>query len=85
MKRQNFENFQDSTKRHRLSSQSPVRANQNLSSKMGSPKGGSQRTQPVDYTSLTDAKIAIIVQGSDVLKRRKSSKICNLFGIKLII
>ena len=42
---------------------------------MGSLKGGSQRSQAVDYTSLTDAKIATIVQGNDILKRRKSVKI----------
>ena len=42
---------------------------------MGSPKGSSHG-QTVDYASLTDSKVAVIIQGNDVLKRR-SSKICK--------
>ena len=43
---------------------------------MGSPKGSSQG-QTIDYVSLTDSKVAVIIQGNDVLKCRRSSKICK--------
>ena len=77
-KRQTFEQFHESyqSKKRRLSSQSPAPATGTLTSKMGSPKGSSHG-QTVDYASLTDSKVAVIIQGNDVLKRRRSSKICK--------
>ena len=43
---------------------------------MGSPKGSSCG-QTVDYASLTDSKVTVIIQENDVLKCRRSSKICK--------
>ena len=80
---QTFEQFHESyqSKKRRLSSQSPACATGTLTSKMGSPKGSSHR-QTVDYASLTDSKVAVIIQGNDVLKRRRSSKIAKMFGLR---
>ena len=75
---QTFEQFQESfqNKRRKMNTQSPARTSGNLSSQLGSPKGGAVRSQPVDYVSLTDSKVAVIVQGNEVLKKR-SAKICK--------
>ena len=78
-KRQTFEQFQESfqNKRCKMNTQSPARTSGNLSSRLGSPKGGAVRSQPVDYISLTDSKVAVIVQGNEVLKKRRSAEICK--------
>ena len=55
-----------------MNTQSPARSTSTLSSRLGSPKGGASQSQPVDYVSLTDSKVAVIIQGNDVLKKRRS-------------
>ena len=76
---QTFEQFQESfqNKRRKMNTQSPARISGNLSSWLGSPKGGTVCSQLVDYLSLTDSKVAVIVQGNEVLKKRRSAKICK--------
>ena len=69
---QTFEQFQESfqSKRGKMNMQSPARSSSTLSSRLGSPKGGASWSQSVDYVSLTDSKVAVIIQGNDVLKKR---------------
>ena len=68
-KHQTFEQFQESfqSKRRKLNTLLPACSAATLSSRLGSPKGGAVWSQPVDYVSLMDSKVAVIIQGNDVL------------------
>ena len=65
-----------SSKSCKMNTQSPAHSSSTLSSRLGSPKGGASQSQPVDYVSLTNSKVAVIIQGN-VLKKRQSVKLCK--------